>query len=138
MVWHTQSSLKQQITNIFGKGLVILLIFCKYIIICILLDVHWSYKNMLFWAGIFRRSLSAKQTVRCFKLKKLKKDMKYQVDFLLPLKLEEICYYGLWPQITIDESVCRIFYFWLVWLVKINTGGSIATLYLLVLLLAKG
>ena len=29
-------------------------------------------------------------------LKKLKKDMRYQVDFLLPLKLEEIlCYFGL-------------------------------------------
>ena len=29
MVRHAQSSLKQQITNIFGKGAVILLIFCK-------------------------------------------------------------------------------------------------------------
>ena len=57
-------------------------------VICILLDIHWSYKNVLFWAGIVRHSLSANQTVRCFKLKKLKKDMRHQVDFLLPFKLE--------------------------------------------------
>ena len=66
------------------------------VVICILLDIHSSYKNMLFWVGIIRHSLSANQIVRCFKLKKLKKDMRYQVDFLLPLKLEEIlCYFVL-------------------------------------------
>ena len=54
------------------------------------LDIHWSYKNMLFWAGIVKHSLSVNQIVRCFKLKKLKKDVRYQVDFFLPLKLEEI------------------------------------------------
>ena len=93
------------------------------VVICILLDIHWSYKNMLFWAGIVRHSLSANQIVRCFKLKKLKKDMRYQVDFLLPLKLEEIlCYFGLWPQNALGQSVCRIFYFCLV---KLNTGGPL-------------
>ena len=93
------------------------------VVICILLDTHWSYNNMLFWAGIVRHSLSANQIVRCFKLKKLKKDMRYQVDFLLPLKPEEmLCYFGLWSQNTLGQSVCRIFYFWLVWLVKLNTG----------------
>ena len=95
------------------------------VVICILLNIHWSYKNMLFWAGIVMHSLSANQIVRCLKLKKLKKDMSYQVDFLLPLKLEEIYYFGLWPQDTIGQSVCRIFYFWLVWLVKLNTGGPL-------------
>ena len=50
----------------------------------------------------------------------------YQVDFLLPLKLEEIlCHFGLWPQNNLGQSVCRIFYFWLVWLVKLNTGGPL-------------
>ena len=38
--------------------------------------LHWSYKN-IFWAGIVRHSLSANQIARCFKLKKLKKDMRY-------------------------------------------------------------
>ena len=34
----------------------------------------------------------------------------YQVDFLLPLKLEEIlCHFGLWPQNNLGQSVCRIF-----------------------------
>ena len=92
-------------------------------VICILLDIHWSYKSMPFWAGIVRHSLSANQIVRCFKLKKLENDLKYQVDFLLPLKLEEIsCCFGLWPQNTLGQSVCRIFYFWLIWLVNLNTG----------------
>ena len=82
------------------------------VVVCLLLDIHCSYKNMLFWAGIVRHSLSANQTVRCFKLKKLKNDMRYQVDFLLPLKLQEIsCYFRLWPQNTLGQSVCRIFYF---------------------------
>ena len=95
------------------------------VVIRILLDIHWSYKN-IFWAGIVRHSLSANQIVRCFKLKKLKKDMRYQVDFFRPLKLEEIlCYFELWPQNTLDQSVYRIFCFWLVWLVKFNTKGPL-------------
>ena len=118
---HAQSSQKQQI-SIFGKGRVDFL----QLVICILLDIHWSYKNMLFWVGIVRHSFSAIKIVRCCKLKKLKKDMRYWVYFLLPWKLEEIlCYFGLWPQNTLGQSVCRIFYFWLVWLVKRNTGGSL-------------
>ena len=80
------------------------------VVICIFLDIHWNYKNMLFWAGIVRHSHSVNQIVKCFKLKKLKKDMRYQVDFLLPLKPEEIlCYFGLWSQNTLGQSVCRIF-----------------------------
>ena len=42
------------------------------VVICILLDIHLTYKNILFWAGIVRHRLSAYQIVRCFKLKKLK------------------------------------------------------------------
>ena len=45
---------------------------CLQVVICVLLDIHGSYKNMLLWAGIVRQSLSTNQIVRCFKLKKLK------------------------------------------------------------------
>ena len=40
--------------------------FCWFlqVVICILLDIHWSYKNMLFWAGIVRHSLSSSQIAR--------------------------------------------------------------------------
>ena len=53
-----------------------------------LLDIHWSYKNMSFWVGIVRNGLSANLIAKCFELKK------YQVDFLyvvsrLPLKLQK-------------------------------------------------
>ena len=42
------------------------------------------------------------------------------------MKLEEIlCYFGLWHQNTLGQSVSRIFYFWLVWLIKLNTGGAL-------------
>ena len=44
------------------------------VVICIMLDIHWSYKNMLFWAGIVGHSLSLNQIVRCFKLKKAQKE----------------------------------------------------------------
>ena len=91
-----------------------------------MLDIRGSYKNMIFWAGIVRHSLSANQIVRGFKLKKLAKDMRYQVDLFFPLKIEEILYYfGLWPQNTFHQSFCRIFCFWLVWLDKLNTGSPL-------------
>ena len=80
-----------------------------------LVRIHCSYKNVLYWAGIVRHSLSANHIVRCFKLKKLKKDMRYQAEFLLPLKLEEIlCYFVLWPPKNLGQSVYRMFYFRLV------------------------
>ena len=44
-----------------------------HVVISILLGIHWSYQNLLFWAGIARHRLSANQIVRCFKLKKLEK-----------------------------------------------------------------
>ena len=59
------------------KGLIDFVDFLQ-VVICILLDIHWSYKNMLFWAGIVRHSLLANHIVRCFKFKKLKK--KYEVS----------------------------------------------------------
>ena len=36
------------------------------VVVCILLDIYWSYKNMLFWVGIVRYRLSANQIVWCF------------------------------------------------------------------------
>ena len=83
-------------------------------------------KKYAILTGIFRHMISANQIGRCFKLKRLENYMRYQVNFLLPLKLQKIpCCFGLWLQITLGQSVCRIFYFWLVWLVKLNTGGPL-------------
>ena len=91
------------------------------VVICILLDIKWKLsmlymhgrylwclcmeESMLFWAGIVRHSLSANQIVRCVKLKKIKKDIRCQVNFLHPLKLEETCYFVLLPQNTLGQSV---------------------------------
>ena len=94
-----------------------------HVVICIMWDICWSYP---FWAGIVRHRFSVNQVVRCRKLKKLSNYMKYQVDFLLPLKLQKLSFYfGLWFQNTIGQSVFRIFYFWLVWLVNLITGGPL-------------
>ena len=56
------------------------------VVICILLDIHWSYKNMLFWAGIIRHSLSANQIVRCFKLKSTQKGHEVSSWFFASVK----------------------------------------------------
>ena len=90
------------------------------VVICILLDIHWNYKNMLFWAGIVRHSHSVNQIVKCFKLKKLKKDMMYQVDFLLPLKLEEILCYD--PKILLVNQFAGYFSFGLFDLLNVIPG----------------
>ena len=78
--------------------------------ICILgvMDIHWSYQNLLFWAGIVWHRLSANQIVRCFKLKNY---MRYQVDFLLPLKLQKIYYFGLCRKILLANQFAGFFTF---------------------------
>ena len=74
------------------------------------MDIHWSYQNLLFWAGIVWHRLSANQIIRCFKLKKLKNYMRYQVDFLLPLKLQKISYYfGLCQKILLANQFAGFF-----------------------------
>ena len=81
---------------------------------CVLtvMDIHWSYQNLLFWAGIVWHRLSANQIVRCFELKKLKNCMRYQVDFLLPLKLQKISYYfGLCWKILLANQFAGFFTF---------------------------
>ena len=71
-------------------------------VICILLDIHSSYQHLLFWAGIVRHRISTNQIVTCCKLKKLENYMRYQVDFLLPLKLQKIsCYFWICRKILL-------------------------------------
>ena len=83
-----------------------------HVVICVLLDIHWSYQNMLFWAGIIRHSPSGNQIVRCFKLKKLENYARNQVDFLLPFKLQKIsCYFGLCRKTLLANQIARIFTF---------------------------
>ena len=54
----------------FWKGLSDFVDFLQ--VICILLDIHWSYKNILVWLGTVRHSHSANEIFRCFKLQKPK------------------------------------------------------------------
>ena len=73
---------------------------------------HWSYQNFLFWACIVWHRLWTNQIVRCFKLKKLENYMRYQVDFLLPLKLKKISYYfGLCQKILLANQFAGFFTF---------------------------
>ena len=85
------------------------------VVICILLDIQWNDKNMLFWTGIVRHSHSVNQIVECFKLKKLKKDMSINLIFCFHWNQKK--YYailGYDPKILlvnqfVGQSVCRIF-----------------------------
>ena len=82
--------------------------------ICVLkvMESHWSYQNMPFWVGIVWHMLSVNQIVRYFKLKKLKSYMRYQVDFLFPLKLQKISYYfGLFQKILSANQLAGFFTF---------------------------
>ena len=74
---------------------------------CVLrvMDIHGSYQ-----AGIVWCRLPANQIVRYFKLKKLKNYIRYQADFLLPLKLQKICYFGLCHKILL-ANLARFFTF---------------------------
>ena len=94
--------------------------------ICIVrvMDIHWSYQKLLFWAGIIWHRLSANHIVRCFKLKKLKNYVRCQVDFLLPLKLQKISYYfGLCWKVLLANSFAGFFTFDLFDLLILILGG---------------
>ena len=106
-----------------GKGCVIFL----HVVICILLDIHWNYKNRLFWADIVKHRFSANNIVRCFKLKKLK--VRCPVDFLLPLKLQKYAVLGYYPKILLANQFAVFFYFWLVWLVNHNIRGPLLLVF---------
>ena len=76
--------------------------FCRFFAY-ILLDILWSYENLLFQAGIYRHRLSDNQIVRCFKLEKLENYMRYQGDFLLTFieATESVMLFWVMPQNTL-------------------------------------
>ena len=45
--------------------------------------------------------------------------------FYFQWSYKKLCYFELWPQNTFGQSNFRIFYFWLVWLVNLNTGSPL-------------
>ena len=59
-------------------------------------------------AGVVWHRLSANQIVRCFKLKNY---MRYRVDFLLPLKLQKMYYFGLCLKILLANQFTGFFIF---------------------------
>ena len=82
-----------------------------------------SYQNLLFWACIVWHRFSTNQIVRYFKLKKRKNYMRYQVEFLLPLKLQKYPILGYvvkysWP-ISLQDFLLLLL------LVNLNNGGSL-------------
>ena len=88
---------------------------------------------MLFWVDIVRHRLSAYQAVRCFKLTKLDNYMRYQVDFLLPLKLQKYAVLGYDPKVLLANQFAGFFTIDLFDML-ILIPGAIAILYLLILI----
>ena len=76
-------------------------------------------------AGIVRHRLSANQIVKCFKLKKLKAIWGIKLIVCLHWRYKKyhaiLGYAVKYPW----HICCRIFYFWLVWLINLNTGGPL-------------
>ena len=73
--------------------------------------------------GIVRHRFSANQIVRCFKFKKMENYMRLIVCFRWSYK-KYLAILGYAAKYSWCIS-CRIFYFWLVWLVNFNTGGPL-------------
>ena len=93
------------------------------VVIYILLDIHWNYKNMLFWAGVVRHSHSVNQIVKCFKLKKLKKDMSIKLIFCFHWNQKK--YYAILvydPKILLVNQFAGYFSFGLFDLLNIIPG----------------
>ena len=89
--------------------------------ICILrvMDIHCSYQNLLFWAGIVWHKLSANQIVRCFKLKNFKTIWCIEWIFCFHWSYKKYHTILVMLENTLGQSLCRIFYFWLVWLLTL-------------------
>ena len=121
MVWHVQSFLKQQIAIIFEKGWIILLIFTSSYLHLVRYPLKLQKYAILGWHC--KHSLSGNQIVRCFNLKNLEHDMRYKVDLLLPLKLEKIFSYGLWPKRLFANQFAGLFTFDLFDLINLIPGG---------------
>ena len=106
MVPHAQSSLKWSLERVEW--------FCWFFACSsfILLDIHWSYKNMLLWVGIARSRLSTNQILRCFKQEKLENHMRCHVDFLLLLELQKNhAFWGYDPQNLLADLFTGFFTF---------------------------
>ena len=101
------------------KGWVILLIFCLYLFASCWISIEAT--NICSFGLV----LSANQIVRCFKLKKLENYMRYQVDFLLPLKLQKIYYYGLCRKILLANQFAGFFTFELFDFLILILGGPL-------------
>ena len=91
--------------------------------ICILrvMDIHWSYQHLLFWAGIV---LSTRLS-DVLNLKNLKTVWGIKLIFASIEATKNIILFWVMPENTLSQSVSRIFYFWLVWLVNHFTGGPL-------------
>ena len=95
------------------------------VVICILFDIRWSYQNLLFWLAL---SGIDSQPIRLSDVLNLKKwktiwGIKLIVCFRWSYK-KYLAILGYAAKYSWCIS-CRIFYFWLVWLVNFNTGGPL-------------
>ena len=104
-----------------------------HVVIYILLDIHWSYQKLLYWAGIVRHRPQPIRLSDVLNLKKLKTMWGFKLIVCLHWRYRK---YHAISGYAAKYSWCiswrRIFYIWLVWLVNLNIGGSIVTLYILV------
>ena len=120
-VW---SSMPKVLWNISGKGWKVEW-FCRFFGCSYLHLVRYLLKLQKY--AIFGLALSGigSQTIRLSDVLNLKnlKIIWERSWFFASIEATKICYFGLWLQNTLGQTVCWISYFWLVWLVNLNTGG---------------
>ena len=95
--------------------------------ICILrvVNIHWSYQKLLFWLALSGIGSQPSRLSDVLNLKNLKAIWGFKLIFASIEATKNIVLFWVMPENTLGQSVCRIFYFWLVWLVNRNTGGPL-------------
>ena len=91
--------------------------------VLIVMDIHWSHQNLLFWTGMSGIGSHPTRLSDILNLKKLKSYMKYQVDFLLPLKVQK---YAILDYATIYSwPISLQDFLLLLLLVNLDTGDAL-------------
>ena len=90
-----------------------------HVVICILLDIHWSYQNFgLVLSGIGSHPITLSDVLN---LQKLKTIRGINLIFCFHWSCKKYAFLGYAAKYSSRIS-WRIFYFWLVWLISLNTG----------------
>ena len=94
------------------------------VVICILFDIRWSYQNLLFWLALSDIDSEPIRLSDVLNLKKWKTIWGIKLIVCFRWSCKKYAMLACAAKYSWCIS-CRIFYFWLIWLVNFNTGGPL-------------